>query len=66
VNGGRRIASLSPPKGDTPALSMLDEVRDLIRARLDHEPMLSAVEILGPLKTTDAAGFSDKHLRTMQ
>jgi hypothetical protein len=46
--------------------SMLDGVRDQIQAWLDREPTLSAVEILGRLKTADAAGFSDKHLRTVQ
>jgi hypothetical protein len=46
--------------------SMLDEVRDQIQAWLEREPTLSAVEILGRLKTADAAGFTDKHLPTIQ
>jgi hypothetical protein len=46
--------------------SMLDEVRDQIQAWLDREPALSAVGILGRLKTADAARFADKHLRTVQ
>jgi hypothetical protein len=46
--------------------SMLDEVRDQIQAWLDREPALPAVEILGRLKTADAARFTDKHLRTVQ
>jgi hypothetical protein len=46
--------------------SMLDGVRDQIQAWLEREPTLSAVEILGRLKTADAAAFTDKHLRTVQ
>jgi hypothetical protein len=45
---------------------MLDGVQGQIQAWLDREPTLSAVEILGRLKTADTAGFTDKHLRTVQ
>jgi hypothetical protein len=46
--------------------SMLDEVQDQIRAWLDGEPTLSALEVLARLKSTRPEQFSDRHLRTVQ
>ena len=45
---------------------MLDEVQDQIRAWLDGEPTLSALEVLARLKSTRPEQFSDRHLRTVQ
>jgi hypothetical protein len=46
--------------------SMLDGVRDQIRAWLDGEPTISSWEVLGRLKLTPPHRFSDRHLRTVQ
>jgi hypothetical protein len=45
---------------------MLDEVQDQIRARLDGEPTISALEVLRRLELTHPDRFSDRHLRTVQ
>ena len=46
--------------------SMLDEVQDQIRAWLDGEPTISALEVLRRLRLTHPDRFSDRHLRTVQ
>lgn len=46
--------------------SMLDDVQDQVRAWLDCEPTLSALEVLARLKSEQPARFTDKHLRTVQ
>jgi hypothetical protein len=46
--------------------SMLDAVGDQIRAWLDGEPTISALEILRRLKLTHPDRFGDRHLRTVQ
>ena len=45
---------------------MLDDVQDQIRAWLDCEPTLSALEILARLKLVCPDRFIDQHLRTVQ
>jgi hypothetical protein len=46
--------------------SMLDDLQDQIRAWLDHDPTISALEVLTRLKAAHAERFTDKHLRTVQ
>jgi hypothetical protein len=46
--------------------SMLDAVRDQIRAWIDSEPGISALEVLSRLKAAQPETFTDKHLRTVQ
>jgi hypothetical protein len=46
--------------------SMLDEVRDQIRAWLDREPAISALDILRRLEAAHPERFTEKHLRTVQ
>jgi hypothetical protein len=45
---------------------MLDDVQDRIRAWLDLEPTVSAIEVLSRLRSEQPERFSDKHLRTVQ
>ncbi len=46
--------------------SMLDEAQDQIRAWLDGEPTISALEVLRRLKLTHPDRFNDRHLRTVR
>lgn len=46
--------------------SMLADVADQIRAWLEGDPSISALEVLGRLKAAEPARFTDKHLRTVQ
>ncbi len=45
--------------------SMLDEAQDQIRAWLDGEPTISALEVLRRLELTHPDRFNDRHLRTV-
>jgi hypothetical protein len=45
---------------------MLDCVQDRIRAWLDGEPTISALEVMRRLKLTQPDRFGDRHLRTVQ
>jgi hypothetical protein len=46
--------------------SMLDDVQEQILAWLDHEPTISALEVLRRLKSAHPQRFTESHLRTVQ
>ena len=68
-DGERRPTHRRPYRRRKPAPkrpSMLEEVQDQIRAWLDGEPTISALEVLKRLRLTHPDRFSDRHLRTVQ
>jgi hypothetical protein len=46
--------------------SMLDDVQNQILTWLDHDPAISALEVLKRLKSAHPERFTDSHLRTVQ
>ena len=54
------------PQADTKRPSMLDELQDQVRAWLDGEPTISALEVLRLLKLICPDRFNGRHLRTVQ